>query len=283
MSKFIKFDKQIIPMPKGSEYELENGKVYDLLIRTSWGETVTKFTINGELNTPKKIYTTKKDELFIKRVLYNFNNDTSNTTGVLLTGEKGCGKTMAAKILAERANLPIIVINPRTELDKIHDFFKQFDTPVCILFDEVDKEFDTSQLLTFLDGLQKTSKKLVIMTANDEEDISSYLKNRCSRMRYYRHYTMVEDAKEYAEIICDDFNIKDDEKKTIVDFIITKIKYPSLDNIISFIKEYIFTKELNITLEEVLMFMNINITEHGNKDNYDNEYDNEEEVCCDAA
>lgn len=60
MSKFIKFDKQIIPMPKGSEYELENGKVYDLLIRTSWGETVTKFTINGELNTPKKYILPKK-------------------------------------------------------------------------------------------------------------------------------------------------------------------------------------------------------------------------------
>lgn len=276
MTKFIKIDNRIIPTPKGSEYELENGKVYDLLIYTSWGETSNKFTINGELNTPKKIYTTKKDEIFIKRVLHNFNNDSSNTTGVLLTGEKGCGKTMAAKILAERANLPIIVINPRTELDKISDFFKQFDTPVCILFDEVDKEFNTSKLLTFLDGLQKTSKKLVIMTANNEDSISSYLKNRCSRMRYYRHYTMVEDAKEYTELICEDFDIKGEEKTKLVDFIANKIEYPSIDNILSFIKEYLFTRELDITLEEVLEFMNINVSE-SSSNCYEDESD--DEVC----
>lgn len=275
MSNFIKVGNEIHSFPKGSGYELENGKVYDLMIGTSWGGTFTKFTINGELNTPKKVYTTKKDEIFIKRVLRNFNSNDANTTGVLLVGDKGCGKTMSAKILAERANLPIIIINPRTELDKINDFFKQFDSPVCILFDEVDKQFRTSELLTFLDGLQKTVKKLVIMTANDGDAISNFLKNRCSRMRYYRHYSMMEDAKEYAELICDEFEIKDDEKKQLCDFIIEKIQCPSIDNILSFIKEYIFTKDWELTLDEVLMFMNINVNESEEYDDDDDDDDDD--------
>ena len=91
MSKFIKSDNRIMAIPNGMEYSLEPGKVYDLKIRKQWGEIITQFTLNGEMNLPKKVFTTKKDELFIKRVLHSFNKDEKNTSGVLLTGEKGTG------------------------------------------------------------------------------------------------------------------------------------------------------------------------------------------------
>ena len=259
MANFIKNGNNIIPFPKGLEYELEPGKVYDLLIKTVWGEQVTRFTLNGEMNLPPTVYQTKKDKIFIDRVLKNFNSSEKNTTGVLLTGDKGTGKSVTAKILAEKAQLPIIVINPDMEEKYLEEFFKEFDQPVCILFDEVDKNFSTQKMLTFLDGMHKTAKKLVIMTANDEDNLSNYIKNRCSRIRYYRHYSMLEDAKEYAELICDEKGI--DNKEEIVDFIVKNIKYPSIDNISSFIDEVIFTKEWNLSLNEVLEFMNINVGE----------------------
>ena len=47
----------------------------------------------------------------------------------------------------------------------------------------------------------------------------------------------------------------------IENFIIDKIKFPSIDNICSFIDEIVFTKELQLTLDEVLFFMNINVDE----------------------
>lgn len=259
MSKFIKSDNRIMVIPNGMEYSLEPGKVYDLKIRKQWGEVITQFTLNGEMNLPKKVFTTKKDSLFIKRVLHSFNKDEKNTTGVLLTGEKGTGKTVTAKVIAQQANLPIVVINSETVLTELNNFFKSFDDPVCILFDEVDKNFETRDLLTFLDGIQKTARKLVVMTANDANKVDEFLKNRCSRVRYFRNYSMIEDAKEYAEMIAKDRSIENVDE--VVNFIIDKIKFPSIDNICSFIDEIVFTKELQLTLDEVLFFMNINVDE----------------------
>ena len=177
----------------------------------------------------------------------------------MLTGEKGTGKSVCAKVIAQKANLPIIVIHEETLLTELNDFFKSFDDPVCILFDEVDKNFATRDLLTFLDGIQKTAKKLVVMTANDNNRIDEFLKNRCSRIRYYRNYNILEDAKEYAEMIAKDRGIENIEE--VVNFIATKIKFPSIDNICSFIDEIVFTKEMQLTLDEVLYFMNINVDE----------------------
>lgn len=259
MSKFIKSDNRIMAIPNGMDYTLEPGKVYDLKIRKQWGETITQFTLNGEMNLPKKVFTTSKDDLFIKRVLHSFNKDEKNTTGVLLTGEKGSGKTVTAKVIAEKANLPIIVIHPETVLTELNTFFKSFDDQVCILFDEVDKDFETRELLTFLDGIQKTARKLVIMTANDESKVDEFLKNRCSRIRYFRNYDIMEDAKEFAEMIATDRGLENVDE--VVKFITEKIKFPSIDNICSFVDEIIFTKEMNLTLDEVLYFMNINVDE----------------------
>lgn len=292
MSKFIKSNDRIVPFPAGMEYQLEAGKVYDLKIIKQWGEVITKFTINGEMNLPKKVFTTKKDELFIKRVLHSYNHDTKNTTGILLTGDKGSGKTVTAKVIAEKANMPIIVVHSETLLTELNDFFKSFDDPVCILFDEVDKNFETRDLLTFLDGIQKTAKKLVVMTANDSNRVDEFLKNRCSRVRYYRNYSIMEDAKEYAEMIAKDRGLENVEE--VVNFIVEKIKFPSIDNICSFIDEIVFTKEMQLTLDEVLYFMNINVDEKTSttvqpkkeqeeivvSDDYDYDDFSEPECCC---
>lgn len=271
MTKFIKQGNDIAILPRGLEYDLEPGKVYDLKIREVWGRTITDFKLNGEMNMPPKLYQTKKDKMFIERVLQNYFRADKNTTGVLLTGDKGTGKSVTAKIIASRANLPIIIINPDTEENLLEGFFKEFDTPVCILLDEVDKNFNTKNMLTFLDGIHKTTKKLVIMTANEEDNLSNFIKNRCSRIRYCRHYDMQNDAKEYAELICEEKGVEN--KEEVVDFIINKIKYPSIDNISSFIDEVIFTKEWNLTLQEVLEFMNINVGEGPEPEPIEEEYD----------
>lgn len=259
MGNFIKNGNNIFVMPKGLDYDLEPGKVYDFKIGKAWGQIVSELKLNGEMNLPSTVYQTKKDKIFINRVINNFNKSDKNTTGVLLTGDKGTGKSVTAKLLAKEANLPIIIVDSSSNTSLLEGYFKNVTTPVCILLDEVDKYFNTNEMLTFLDGLHKTAKKLVIMTANNEDNLSNFIKNRCSRIRYYRHYDMNDDAKEYAELICENKNIEN--KDELITFIINNIKYPSIDNISSFIDEFILTKDLNITPEEVLEFMNINVGE----------------------
>ena len=147
-TEFIKIGDRLVIKPNGADYDLIPGKVYDLSYDRYSGDDV--FKENGELSLPSKVYTSKKDEFFKKRVLTYFNNAFTDTTGVMLAGTKGTGKTIMAKVLAKESNLPIIIVDPQYPEHRLIKYFKQITTPVCILFDEVDKSFDTEKMLGIL-------------------------------------------------------------------------------------------------------------------------------------
>lgn len=288
-NEFIKIGEQIIAKPKGADYDLIPGKVYEL----SWNrwEDSPIFKENGELNLPKKVYSTKTDDIFKKRIITYFNKANANTTGVMLAGTKGTGKTVMAKILAKESGLPIIVVNPDYPEGKLIKFFKSFTTPVCVLFDEVEKNFKTEYMLDFLDGVEKTVQKLVIMTCNDLSQVSQYMQDRCSRIRYLRRYSPNENAA-FLPMLADDFGIKN--KEEVVKFCKENIKLLSMDNIVSFMSEVKMLEDEDISLQEIINIMNISTknipTKVSDTVEYDDEYDNENNEysdddyeCCDAA
>ena len=98
-AQFIKQGNNIRVKPGGLDYDLISGKVYDLHW-DDWKSTYI-FSENGELNLPKKVYELKKDVIFKKRVLKYFEDAPTQTTGIMLAGTKGTGKTVLAKILAK--------------------------------------------------------------------------------------------------------------------------------------------------------------------------------------
>ena len=251
-TEFIKIGDRLVIKPNGADYDLIPGKVYDLSYDRYSGDDV--FKENGELSLPSKVYTSKKDEFFKKRVLTYFNNAFTDTTGVMLAGTKGTGKTIMAKVLAKESNLPIIIVDPQYPEHRLIKYFKQINTPVCILFDEVDKSFDTEKMLDFLDGLQKTSKKLVIMTCNNLGRVSEYLQDRCSRIRYLRKYT-TEDNLEFLDVLIEDMGIKNIEE--VSKFCRENIKLLSMDNIVAFLNEVKMLEDEDITLKEIISVMNI--------------------------
>lgn len=287
-AEFVKSGSRILPKPNGTDYNLINGKAYDL----KWDDwsNMAYLAENGELNLPSKIYELNEDKIFKKRVLNSFNNH-ENSIGVMLAGTKGTGKTMLAKVIAKESNLPIIIVDSQFPTNRLIGFFKQFSTPVCVIFDEIEKNFNTGRMLDFLDGVEKTTKKLVLMTCNELNKVSEYLQDRCSRIRYVRKYD-INDNLAFLPMLIENKEIKNAE--IVRKFVEERFKLPSIDNMNAFLNEVKDLEDEDISLDDIVKYMNINTyppkqssTESTseeiktNSDDFD-EYNLEEDLKCAA-
>lgn len=150
-----------------------------------------------------KIYgsTTK----WANRVLDTFNSRPSGT-GILLSGEKGSGKTLLAKTISRMAaerGIPTLSINQPLCGESFNKFIQDIDIPCVILFDEFEKVYDREhqqQLLTLLDGMYPT-KKLFVMTCNDVYRVDAHMNNRPGRIFYAISFDGLENefVEEYAK------------------------------------------------------------------------------------
>ncbi len=115
--------------------------------------------------------------------------DRPNATGVMLTGEKGSGKTLLTKnvsIELAKKDIPTIVINAPWHGDKFNSFIQTITQPCAILFDEFEKVYDRDEqeaILTLLDGVLP-SKKLFLLTTNDKYRVDYHMRNRPGRIFY---------------------------------------------------------------------------------------------------
>lgn len=145
------------------------------------------------------------------RILETFQSR-ENSTGVLLSGEKGSGKTLLAKNLsneaAKRYGIITVVIGSPFTGESFNTLIQNIRQPAVILFDEFEKTYSTDgpagnlqeSLLTLLDGVYPT-KKLFILTTNDRYRIDSHMQNRPGRLFYSIEYNGIdgEFVREYCE------------------------------------------------------------------------------------
>lgn len=137
-------------------------------------------------DVPSKMYgdTIRNTE----RIINSFWNR-EKSTGVMLVGEKGSGKTLLSKnICVELAkqNVPTIVINHPWHGDKFNTLIQSIQQPCIVMFDEFEKVYNSDeqeQLLTLLDGIYST-KKLFLLTSNDKWRVDSHMRNRPGRIFY---------------------------------------------------------------------------------------------------
>jgi hypothetical protein len=122
------------------------------------------------------------------RILNTF-FDRPNSTGIMLNGEKGSGKTLLAKTLsieAAKQGVPTIIINAPWTGDAFNKFMQDIEQPCIILFDEFEKVYgqdDQEAALTLLDGVFP-SRKLFILTCNDKWRVNEHMRNRPGRIYY---------------------------------------------------------------------------------------------------
>lgn len=135
---------------------------------------------------PSKLY--GKTARHTERIINTF-LERSPSTGVMLNGEKGSGKSLLAKnISAELATqgVPTIVINHPWTGDGFFKLIQDIDQPCVVLFDEFEKVYDREgqeSILTLLDGVFG-SKKLYIITCNDKWRVDQNMRNRPGRIFY---------------------------------------------------------------------------------------------------
>ncbi len=158
----------------------------------------------GDFTAPKKIYgdCLKNTDRIINTFL-----ERPTTTGVMMKGEKGSGKTLLTKnVCIELATqgIPTIVINQPWCGDAFNTFIQNIEQPCAILLDEFEKVYDRDeqeQILTLLDGVFPT-KKLFLLTCNDKYRVDYHMRNRPGRIYYMLDFKGLDST--FIREYCDD-------------------------------------------------------------------------------
>lgn len=153
-----------------------------------WMESRAPLCIN------EKVYGVHEEK--VTKVMDAFKKFDRNL-GVILSGDKGIGKSMFARMLAIFANnagYPVLIAD--RYIPGIANYIDSIEQEVVVLFDEFDKTFGKAskedgarldpqtEMLSLFDGVS-SGKKLFVITCNEIRELNDYLINRPGRFHYH--------------------------------------------------------------------------------------------------
>lgn len=200
----------------GGQYKIydNNLKVYDKLPARTYTvcfEKMTGFYLgeHADLEIKEKVYgihDKKADKVLRSYATFERN------LGVILSGDKGIGKSLFAKRLCEKAveqGYPVLIVDQF--IPGVASYIESIEQEVVVLFDEFDKTFANihvgeneadpqAGLLSLFDGMA-CGKKLFVVTCNELRGLNDYLINRPGRFHYHFRFEYPSDTeiKEYLQ------------------------------------------------------------------------------------
>lgn len=173
----------------------------------------------------EKVYGIHQQKL--KKVVNAFEKNERNL-GVILSGDKGIGKSLFAKMLVEEGinlGFPVIIVD--TYYPGIASFIASIEQEAFVLFDEFDKTFSGKQeedgtaydpqteMLSLFDGTSQ-GKKLFIVTCNELRNLNGFMVNRPGRFHYHFRFDYP-DASSIREYLTDK-SIDNDNIEKVISF-----------------------------------------------------------------
>lgn len=152
-----------------------------------------------------KLYGTHTQK--ITKVMDAFNK-VERSLGVILSGDKGIGKSLFTQLLAEDAikrGIPVILVTDN--YPNIAEFIEKITQECVVLFDEFEKVFPQNgegstqdSLLGLFDGTSQ-EKRLYAITVNDLHKVSPFMLNRPGRFHYHIRFSYPSpvEIREYLE------------------------------------------------------------------------------------
>lgn len=183
-----------------------------------------------------KIYGLQED--FINHVIKTYNEAQTGNLGILLNGTKGTGKTVAAKMIANRLHLPVIIVQnmgQEMNLQMMNYLSTEINFDCVFFFDEYEKTFDKdTTILSFMDGVYNSESRKVFLLTTNILSIDRNLIGRPSRILYLKKFGNLE-IEAASEFLDDTLNNKE-YKQEVLDFI-NLLSISTIDILKSVVKE----------------------------------------------
>ena len=178
--------------------------VYTVEIKPLTG-TVLNIVENIDLAVPDRLYgrmpaqVDKSFRAYAKRPL---------NTGILLSGERGMGKSLFIKMAMKKAldmGMPVFNLTRTDDLSDVIAFINSVTQPAMVVMDEFEKNFvfdeknreeDTQMpFLSMLDGLGSGEKRMFIASLNDKNRLNKFMLNRPGRFYYHFEFKQLSDSE----------------------------------------------------------------------------------------